>query len=741
MGAITLPRGALFGFVQPANAAALTEALPAPTRDVRYVRLNAALIADKRSPFWQTPGAGRFTVPLPDGTSATVEIDGSRMEGANAFTSTGKVAGRPLSQAVFAFNKGFLHASIDDPELGSFVLRAATAEVSQFYKVDPSLLALCGGQRQPVVDANVLAAARSARAAQVASADSAHTGTSPETAAATNTQPAEVHVLMVYTPGVLPTMTGSARVDALQSAFLQAIAKVNNTFAASLISARLKLVRIAESTYAPDAGTGSFVTGLQDKALTALQNANDGQMDEIHALRDQAGADLVCLALNRRDASSIGLSYVLDEPGLNFNPHFAFSVVEYASMTTGSVLAHEFGHVLGCVHDRENSSGDSGAYPYSYGYRFFGADGIQYRDIMAYAPGRELGYFSNPNVTVPAPVSRPIGVPAGQPGEADAARTIEQNAFEAATFRLQTQAAANAGTLINVATRAFVGTGDQVLIGGFVVNGAQAKTVLLRAAGPALTAFGVPNVLADPIINVFSGSSRIAGNDNWGTQENGSGSAVAAASNQVNAFAFPAGSSDAALVMTLPAGSYTAIVSGQNGATGTGLVEVYDVDRSAIKVVNLSSRAYADRNGKEMFGGFVVQGTAGTTKRILVRVLGPTLGRAPFMVTGSMEDPYMEIRNAAGELLILNDDWSTGAVGGASAENDFRPTVRHYNEQQIFATSFAPSNRREPAVMVDLLPGNYTVIVKPFELRDPNPDLEQIAKPGVAIVEVFEINP
>ena len=101
-----------------------------------------------------------------------------------------------------------------------------------------------------------------------------------------------------------------------------------------------------------------------------------------------------------------------------------------------------------------------------------------------------------------------------------------------------------------------------------------------------------------------------------------------------------------------------------------------------------------------------------------------------------MDDPTMEIFNSAGERIMKNDDWSTGAARVNGVPDDFRPDVTYYSERQIFATGFAPGNRREPCIMADLAPGNYTVTVEPFELLPSQP-----ARPGVAIVEVFEVNP
>lgn len=136
-------------------------------------------------------------------------------------------------------------------------------------------------------------------------------------------------------------------------------------------------------------------------------------------------------------------------------------------------------------------------------------------------------------------------------------------------------AAANAsrGQLANLATRAQVGVDANGLIPGCVITGASARSVLIRAVGPGLSPFGVPSVLADPVLTIFRGSTVIASNDNWGEQS--SPNAVAAATAQTGAFALTAGSKDSALVLTLEPGAYTFQVSGSNRTSGIALVEVY----------------------------------------------------------------------------------------------------------------------------------------------------------------------
>ena len=153
--------------------------------------------------------------------------------------------------------------------------------------------------------------------------------------------------------------------------------------------------------------------------------------------------------------------------------------------------------------------------------------------------------------------------------------TVTDGGSGVALLEIYDAAASSSLNVINASTRAFVGVGDSVLIPGFVISGTGSLKLLIRAVGPTLAALGVPGALADPTITLYRGATALATNDNWSGATNAAEIAATAAA--VGAFALPAGSKDAALVTTLPAGNYTAIVSGVGDTTGTALVELYVV--------------------------------------------------------------------------------------------------------------------------------------------------------------------
>ena len=143
--------------------------------------------------------------------------------------------------------------------------------------------------------------------------------------------------------------------------------------------------------------------------------------------------------------------------------------------------------------------------------------------------------------------------------------------------------------LTNISTRSYVGTGGDVMIAGIIVSGGAPQTLLIRASGPGLAKFGVPNTVSDPVLELHNSSDIIATNDNWGDDPTKK-TALLQAFQSTGSFAWDDGSKDAALLVTLQPGGYTAIVSGKNGGTGVALIEAFEVDTAnrAARLFNIS---------------------------------------------------------------------------------------------------------------------------------------------------------
>jgi hypothetical protein len=248
--------------------------------------------------------------------------------------------------------------------------------------------------------------------------------------------------------------------------------------------------------------------------------------------------------------------------------------------------------------------------------------------------------------------------------------------------------------LINLASRADVGTGANILFCGFTIAPGANKTVLVRAVGPTLTSFGVSGALADPRLELFSGTTLLNSNDNWSAADGATFSSV-------GAFALPAGSKDSALVVTLAPGGYTAQVSGVGNATGVALVEIYEVGATGPRLTNLSTRAVVGTGGNVLIPGIVINPGTGA-RRLLVRAVGPTL--AGFGVSGTLADPTLVVKNAAGTTIASNDNWGTPVGTGASAAS-----LASFSSQ---AGAFAlPADSKDSAVLMDFDPGSYTIQV------------------------------
>ncbi len=254
-------------------------------------------------------------------------------------------------------------------------------------------------------------------------------------------------------------------------------------------------------------------------------------------------------------------------------------------------------------------------------------------------------------------------------------------------------------TLANISTRLRVETGDNVLIGGFiVVIGVQPKKVIVRAIGPSLP---VPDALADPVLELRnSAGALIAMNDDWRSNQEAEIIATGVAPNN---------NLESAIVATLPANNsaYTAVVRDHNNGTGIGLVEAYDLDDSVnSRLGNISTRGFVGTGDNVMIGGFIVGGQIST--RVVMRAIGPSLPLA-----GKLADPTLELHDGNGALVFSNDNWRTGG-----------------QEAEIIATGIQPSSDLEAAIVRTLAPGNYTAIVR--GVNDTT---------GVALVEAYDLGP
>jgi plastocyanin len=271
--------------------------------------------------------------------------------------------------------------------------------------------------------------------------------------------------------------------------------------------------------------------------------------------------------------------------------------------------------------------------------------------------------------------------------------------------------------LANISTRSFVQTADNVMIGGFIVQGSQPKRVIIRAIGPELTQFGVPNVLDNPTLELHNGTGALIGfNDNWQTTLIGGIITHDQVQEIFNSGRAPTDARESAIIADLPAGNYTAIVRGLSSTTGVALVEVYDLSPDPDSfLANISTRSFVQTTDNVMIGGFIVQGTQ--AKMVIIRAIGPELTQ--FGVPNVLANPTLELHNGSGALIAFNDNWQTTVIGGI---------ITNDQVQAILNSGRPPADPRESAIIANLPAGNYTAIVRGVSNTT-----------GVALVEVYDL--
>ncbi len=274
--------------------------------------------------------------------------------------------------------------------------------------------------------------------------------------------------------------------------------------------------------------------------------------------------------------------------------------------------------------------------------------------------------------------------------------------------------------LTNISTRAVVETGDNVVIGGFIVQGSATKRVIIRALGPELIQLGVPDALHNPTLELHNGTGTlIASNDNWVTTIIGGIITQNQVRDIMNSGFAPSNGLESAIIADLPPGNYTAIMRGVNNTTGVGLVEVYDLNpgiASPSILRNISSRSVVLTGDDVMIGGFIVQGS-GTT-RVIVRAIGPELSQ--YGVPFPLPDPTLELHDGSGAVIGSNDNWQTTVIGGVITKDQV---------MDIQNSGHAPTDPSESAIIAQLPPGRYTAIVRGKNISV-----------GVALVEVYDLD-
>jgi len=315
---------------------------------------------------------------------------------------------------------------------------------------------------------------------------------------------------------------------------------------------------------------------------------------------------------------------------------------------------------------------------------------------------------SSTPVTTPTPSSTPLYTPIPTP---TATPTVAPTATATptptpTTTPTPTATPTPAAQAINLSTRMRVQTANNVGIGGFIITGSASKHVLLRTIGPSLAQFGIPGVLADPVLELHGpGGFVTVINDNWKDTQ-----WIAIEATGIP----PTNDLESAIDATLSPGAYTAIVRGKNDTSGVALVEVYDLNpEAASKLANLSTRAFVSTESDVVIAGFLLS-ESNVSDRVIVRGIGPSLAPATFPASAVLANPTLGLRDGNGTLIIANNDWQDDPAQAA----------------QLTAAGLALSNNFESGIAATLPPGLYTALLSGLDNGT-----------GIGVVEVYDLGP
>jgi len=407
--------------------------------------------------------------------------------------------------------------------------------------------------------------------------------------------------------------------------------------------------------YNSNGSSSTFATGLNGPAGLAFDSAGNFYVSESNP------GDIVKITPSgSRSVFASGLSTPL---GLAFDPAGNLYEADFSGGKIDRITpAGQVSTFTTNVSGPRQLAFDSSGYLYEANYvtqeirKFDSA-----ADMTVFASGVNAGGLAFEPTVNPTPTPTPSGSPTPTPGR-----------------------------LANLSTRGFVGTGNGVIIGGFVIQGSGNKTVAILGIGPGS---GAPSPLQDPQLRLIRPNGNVD-NDNWQQVTN---------PDQMPANQLPQslqkqlGPNDAAIMISLPPGAYTAILSGVNNSSGGGQVAIYDVDNSHTSyLANVSTRGFVGNGDQLLIGGLVI---SGNSCNVFVDAKGPVLGDPPNNLTGYLADPVVRLFDVHGNQIDSNDNWKQPV-------NSFDAT-----QAQIQATGHAPTHDSESALIRTLPPGAYTAIV------------------------------
>ncbi len=268
--------------------------------------------------------------------------------------------------------------------------------------------------------------------------------------------------------------------------------------------------------------------------------------------------------------------------------------------------------------------------------------------------------------------------------------------------------------LVNISIRGQVGTGDNVMLAGFVIDGEDPMNVLIRAVSDSLD--DVNGNLEDSNLSVLDlngGLTVIEQNDNWGDAQNVAEIKQAFVDTGADTRSLPDNSKDSAALLELDPGVYAALITGVNDTTGITLVEVYDASPGTAdsRLINISTRLSVGAGDDVLIGGFVIDGDE--PREVLIRALGPALSG----VQGTINDPQLTLFSGA-DVVASNDDWDEGGnaaqISAAEVEAKAQPRLQ--------------AGALDSAILVTLEPGIYGAVLTGVK-----------GATGVALIEIYEL--